>query len=232
MMAPQKTLYKTDKNISPFGADIDAKYSIGEVASFLRKDFPNILNSKIRFFEMQKFVIPKRGQNGYRRYSNADLQKLKFILTLQRDRFYTLKHIEKTLRSIDKGLVTPQEIIANWNGNFDTINTINSNDINIDFIAFASKLDVETIENILIKINKNIYDVKNNPKAYITFFRLWNAFRSDGLTETHFDIVNNSIKRIFNTFSLLENSSSNKKETKKDFILFIDTLMNLGNNPN
>jgi DNA-binding transcriptional MerR regulator len=193
----------------------------------LHNDFGNILNSKIRFFELQKFVIPKRGKNGYRRYSDADIKKLKFILTLQRDRFYTLKHISKILKNIDKNLITPQEILANWNGNFENLNTIKPNNINIDSVALASKLDVETIEDILIKINKNIYDVKKNLNAYISFFRLWNNFKNSGLTETHFDIINNSVKRIFDTFSLLETSNLDNADAKKDFILFVDTLMHL-----
>nr|WP_243757778.1 MerR family transcriptional regulator [Allobranchiibius sp. GilTou38] len=78
----------------------------------LREDFPDLTISKVRFLDAEGLVSPGRSPSGYRRYSNADLDRLRFVLTAQRDRFWPLKVIREALDAYDRGLQPPQGLDA------------------------------------------------------------------------------------------------------------------------
>ena len=82
-------------------ADTDSTMSIGAVLAVLREDFPEVTISKIRFLESEGLVTPQRAPSGYRRFSQADCERLRFILTAQRDRYLPLKVIREQLDAID-----------------------------------------------------------------------------------------------------------------------------------
>ncbi|MFT3715099.1 MAG: MerR family transcriptional regulator [Gordonia sp. (in: high G+C Gram-positive bacteria)] len=75
--------------------------SIGAVLNVLREDFPDVTISKIRFLESEGLVTPERAPSGYRRFSDADVQRLRFVLTAQRDRYLPLKVIREQLDDMD-----------------------------------------------------------------------------------------------------------------------------------
>ena len=77
--------------------------SIGSVLALLREDFPDVTISKIRFLESEGLISPERAPSGYRRFSQADCDRLRFVLTAQRDRYLPLKVIKEQLDSIDHG---------------------------------------------------------------------------------------------------------------------------------
>ena len=81
--------------------------SIGEVLNRLRPDFPDVSISKIRFLESEGLVEPERTPSGYRKFSLADLERLRYILTQQRDRYYPLKVIKEHLDAMERGLEPP-----------------------------------------------------------------------------------------------------------------------------
>jgi DNA-binding transcriptional MerR regulator len=70
---------------------------IGEVLAQLRPEFPDISTSKIRFLEAEGLIEPERSRSGYRKFSTADLQRLRQILTLQRDSYLPLRVIRERL---------------------------------------------------------------------------------------------------------------------------------------
>ncbi len=78
--------------------------SIGEVLSQLRGDFPDITISKIRFLESEGLVEPDRTPSGYRKFAPADIARLRYVLTQQRDHYLPLRVIKEQLESIDRGL--------------------------------------------------------------------------------------------------------------------------------
>ncbi|MFJ1455022.1 MerR family transcriptional regulator [Nocardia sp. N2S4-5] len=80
--------------------------SIGSVLDLLRPDFPDITISKIRFLESEGLVSPERTPSGYRRFSVADVERLRFVLTAQRDQYLPLKVIKEQLEAIDSGAAT------------------------------------------------------------------------------------------------------------------------------
>lgn len=91
------------------GKDISstARLSIGQVLEQLRDDFPSLTVSKLRFLEDQGLVSPHRSPSGYRKFSDVDVERLRFILTCQRDRFWPLKVIKEHLEEIDSQQLVP-----------------------------------------------------------------------------------------------------------------------------
>jgi DNA-binding transcriptional MerR regulator len=71
--------------------------TIGAVCEVLRREFPDISISKIRYLEDQKLLSPRRTEGGYRLYSAADVTRLRTILRLQRDEFLPLRVIRQEL---------------------------------------------------------------------------------------------------------------------------------------
>jgi DNA-binding transcriptional MerR regulator len=77
--------------------------SIGEVLAHLRPDFADTTISKLRFLEAEGLVEPHRTPAGYRKYSWADVARLRYILTAQRDHYLPLRVIRDHLAAIDRG---------------------------------------------------------------------------------------------------------------------------------
>jgi DNA-binding transcriptional MerR regulator len=81
-----------------------AYLSIGEVLSKLRGDFPDITISKIRFLESEGLIEPQRTPSGYRKFTNTDLERLRYVLLAQRDQYLPLRVIKENLDALDRGL--------------------------------------------------------------------------------------------------------------------------------
>ena len=77
--------------------------TIGEVLANLRPEFPDVSISKIRFLEAAGLVEPSRTPSGYRKFSNHDLDRLRYILSAQRDHYLPLKVIKDHLDALDRG---------------------------------------------------------------------------------------------------------------------------------
>jgi DNA-binding transcriptional MerR regulator len=75
--------------------------SIGEVLTLLQPEFPDVTISKIRFLESQGLLDPERTPSGYRKFHDDDIERLRWILTQQRDHFLPLKVIKDRLSSGD-----------------------------------------------------------------------------------------------------------------------------------
>jgi DNA-binding transcriptional MerR regulator len=71
--------------------------SIGDVLALLKDDFPDVTISKIRFLESQGLLDPERTPSGYRKFYEADVERLRWILRQQREHFLPLKVIKDRL---------------------------------------------------------------------------------------------------------------------------------------
>jgi len=80
--------------------------TIGQVLARLKSEFPDLSNSKLRFLEERQLVTPVRTPSGYRKFSPADVERLRFILGLQRDHYLPLKVIRQHLDDLDAGRPT------------------------------------------------------------------------------------------------------------------------------
>lgn len=81
--------------------------SIGEVLTRLRKEFDDVSISKIRFLEANGLIAPARTPSGYRKFSLVDVERLRYILRMQRDHFLPLKVIRDHIDAMDRGLEPP-----------------------------------------------------------------------------------------------------------------------------
>ncbi len=81
------------------------RLTIGQVLEALRPDFPDVSSSKVRFLETQGLLTPERTPAGYRLFSAGDVDRLRYILTAQRDRFWPLRVIREALDALDSGRV-------------------------------------------------------------------------------------------------------------------------------
>jgi DNA-binding transcriptional MerR regulator len=81
--------------------------NIGEVLDRLRPDFPGITIPKIRFLEDKGLIKPERTPAGYRKFTQDDVERLRYILKMQRDHYLPLKVIGEHLAAIDRGLEPP-----------------------------------------------------------------------------------------------------------------------------
>jgi DNA-binding transcriptional MerR regulator len=83
------------------------RLTIGEVLAVLRDDFPDVTISKIRYLESEDLVHPQRTPSGYRKFSTADVSRLRYVLSAQRDRYLPLKVIKEHLEALDRGDPVP-----------------------------------------------------------------------------------------------------------------------------
>jgi len=79
-------------------------FTIGEVLNRLKEEFDDVTISKIRFLEAEGLISPDRTESGYRKFTTADVERLRYILRAQRDRYLPLKVIRDELDRIDAGL--------------------------------------------------------------------------------------------------------------------------------
>lgn len=85
------------------------KKNIGEVLADLRVEFPDedIKAPKLRFLEAEGLIKPERTPSGYRKYSVHDMERLRYIIVMQRDHFLPLRVIREHLEAMDRGLQPP-----------------------------------------------------------------------------------------------------------------------------
>ncbi|ALG15230.1 MerR family transcriptional regulator [Kibdelosporangium phytohabitans] len=69
----------------------------------LRAEFPDVTISKIRFLESEGLVLPGRTPSGYRQFTAADVERLRYVLRAQRDQYLPLKVIKQQLAAADRG---------------------------------------------------------------------------------------------------------------------------------
>ncbi|WP_369138164.1 transcriptional regulator FtsR [Modestobacter versicolor] len=87
--------------------DTAPRFTIGQVLGALRGDFPDVTISKIRYLESEELVHPQRTPSGYRKFSAADVTRLRYVLAAQRDQYLPLRVIKEHLDALDRGEELP-----------------------------------------------------------------------------------------------------------------------------
>jgi DNA-binding transcriptional MerR regulator len=83
---------------------------IGEVHAQLRRVFPDVELSKIRYYEDKGLVQPSRSRKGYRLYSERDVACLTEAIRLAHEEFVPLRVVR--LRLIEQGLLDAPNVTA------------------------------------------------------------------------------------------------------------------------
>lgn len=87
----------------PHALSHDPSLRVGDVLAALVGEFPSLSPSKLRFLDKQGLVSPERTPAGYRQYSHADVERLRFVLRTQRDAYAPLQVIAERLADLDAG---------------------------------------------------------------------------------------------------------------------------------
>lgn len=82
--------------------------TIGEVVDRLVSTYPDLSISKLRFLEDEGLVSPERTPGGYRKFTQADLQRVELVLRLQKEHFLPLAVIREKLADFDRGRIPPE----------------------------------------------------------------------------------------------------------------------------
>ncbi|MEU4805973.1 MerR family transcriptional regulator [Actinosynnema sp. NPDC023587] len=90
--------------------------SIGAVLAQLRSEFPDVTISKIRFLESEGLVRPARTASGYRQFTSTDVERLRYVLAAQRDRYLPLKVIKEHLDAADASAPAPGRVLRAVDG--------------------------------------------------------------------------------------------------------------------
>ena len=89
--------------------------SIGEVLAQLLEEFPDVTISKIRFLESQGLIDPERTPSGYRKFTEAEVERLRFILREQRTNYLPLRIIKDKLddsADISRDFSLPNQVVS------------------------------------------------------------------------------------------------------------------------
>jgi DNA-binding transcriptional MerR regulator len=84
-------------------------YTIGEVLNRLRGEFDDITISKIRFLESEGLISPDRTESGYRKFTDGDVDRLRYVLRAERDRRLGAPEIRRELEGLDEGATPTAE---------------------------------------------------------------------------------------------------------------------------
>ena len=68
--------------------------NIGDTVKLIKKEYPSVTISRIRFLEKEGLIKPKRSKGGTRSFIDKDILRIKKILDLQENQFYSLKAIK------------------------------------------------------------------------------------------------------------------------------------------
>ena len=131
----------------PFGVSRTPTMTIGSALSILQREFPAVRVSKIRFLEDQGLVSPHRTPSGYRTYSQADVERLRFCLAAQRDSFLPWKVVRERLAELDAGgpdVPAPGARVVTEDG--DLVTTETPSRLTADQVAERAGCDAPTVD--------------------------------------------------------------------------------------
>lgn len=126
----------------------EKKYGIGEVQSMLKKEFPDITISKIRFLEKEGLIVPERTPSGYRKYSRANIKQLSYILRLQREEYLPLSVIKRKIQDLKSGKVVAGDLTL-MSGHATEAALTGAVPVSLDLVPSKLGLSPETIQELL-----------------------------------------------------------------------------------
>ncbi len=95
------------------------KMSIGDLLKSMKAEFPDLTISKIRFLESEGLIEPERTPSGYRKFSQADAQRLRFILKLQQEKYLPLKVIREKIDELESGKARAGDLVPGTTGSLE-----------------------------------------------------------------------------------------------------------------
>lgn len=170
--------------------------SIGVVLEKLNAEFPDVTVSKIRFLESEGLITPQRTSSGYRRFTQSDVDRLRYILVTQRDNYLPLKVIREQLDAMDSGAVTPlrrgdtEQLVSAESFKAPVVTRLTDSDIAEQANANADEL-AELIEAGIIKADTSGFFTADDVSVVSTALQL----KDFGFDVRHLKFVRNAASR-------------------------------------
>jgi DNA-binding transcriptional MerR regulator len=171
--------------------------NIGDTVKLIKKEYPSITISRIRFLEKEGLLKPKRSKGGTRSFTEKDVQRIKKILDLQENQFYSLKAIKNN----------PQLLTSNSSNSKIVIREYSKHDALKK--AGLNEEDFDELVDYKYEQNKNIYSQQDVDRfsslAYLFSLGLGvknlsviksMSDRGVGFFETYFQITDNDPEEI------------------------------------
>ena len=171
--------------------------NIGDTVKLIKKEYPSVTISRIRFLEKEGLLKPKRSKGGTRSFTEKDVQRIKKILDLQENQFYSLKAIKNN----------PQLLTANSSNSKIVIREYSKHDALKK--AGLNEEDFDELVDYKYEQNKDIYTQQDVDRfsslAYLFSLGLGvknlsviksMSDRGVGFFETYFQITDNDPEEI------------------------------------
>ena len=171
--------------------------NIGDTVKLIKKEYPSVTISRIRFLEKEGLLKPKRSKGGTRSFTEKDVQRIKKILDLQENQFYSLKAIKNN----------PQLLTTNSSNSKIVIREYSKHDALKK--AGLNEKDFDELVDYKYEQNKNIYSQQDVDRfsslAYLFSLGLGvknlsviksMSDRGVGFFETYFQISDNDPEEI------------------------------------
>ena len=88
--------------------------NIGDTVKLIKKDYPSVSISRIRFLENEGLIKPNRSKGGTRYFSDKDISRIKKILDLQENQFYSLKAIKNNPKLLTTNMSNSKIVIREY----------------------------------------------------------------------------------------------------------------------
>ena len=88
--------------------------NIGDTVKLIKKEYPSVTISRIRFLEKEGLLKPKRSKGGTRSFTEKDVQRIKKILDLQENQFYSLKAIKNNPQLLTTNMSNSKIVIREY----------------------------------------------------------------------------------------------------------------------
>ncbi|MFT4051574.1 MAG: MerR family transcriptional regulator [Microbacterium sp.] len=157
--------------------------SIGQVLARLTPEFPDLSASKLRYFEEQGLVTPLRTEAGYRKFSSADVTRLRTALTLQRDHDFKLARIREYLdaHAGEAEIALPPSIL-------EAPRRYRREELLVTADASASLLDAAVSAGLIAA-------AENYDERALTLLRALVALEAHGIQPRHFRSMRQAVER-------------------------------------
>ena len=171
--------------------------NIGDTVKLIKKEYPSVTISRIRFLEKEGLLKPKRSKGGTRSFTEKDVQRIKKILDLQENQFYSLKAIKNNPQLLSSNSSNSKIVIREYSKH-DALKKAGLNEEDFDELVdykyehnkdIYSQQDVDRFSSLAYLFSlglgvKNLSVIKSMSDRGVGFF------------ETYFQITDNDPEEI------------------------------------
>ena len=175
--------------------------NIGEVVKTIKKDYPSISISRIRFLEKEGLIKPKRSSGATRIFSLKDIDRILKILDLQENQYYSLKAIKNSLSLISSK-------------NLKKISIKEDNKHEILKLSGINNSDFEQLIKYEFENDQTVFDLNDLERL-----KAWSYFFDIGLHPRNFTVLKSVSDRMVGFMDhLTSNLNDDDKVTKEDIV--------------